>query len=175
MLLNTAVVAFLERNLDEARVLLGETQALCGELGMTWEGSRASHLLALTLAGQGQAADARRLMIRNLTVLRDLGAMRELAELMASMLVSWRPGDAGDSDSSVRIAAAGARLFDQLGIPMPPPLRARVDRTLDELRAHVGKERTDAWWKEGSEMSWTDAITYAERGTRGHAPSAHES
>jgi class 3 adenylate cyclase/tetratricopeptide (TPR) repeat protein len=162
MLLNTAVVAFLEHGLDEASALLSETLVLCNELGMTWEGSRANHLLALTLAANGDTTASRRLMIKNLTILRDLGAMREMAELMASMLVSWRPDDTNELDSSLRIAAAGARLFEDLGIPMPPPLRARVDRAMDEIRAHLGSERADSSWSMGRSMSWVEAIAYAQ-------------
>ena len=129
---------------------------------MRWEGSRARDMLALTLAAQGELARARALFLQNMIVLRDLGALRELAELFGSMMATWRLEGATDECSFLlRLAGAGSSLLENLNSPMSPSAAAQVERNLTELRAHVGAARIDAWWAEGRLMTWPAAIAYA--------------
>jgi hypothetical protein len=141
MMVNMTVGAFMERKLDAALALGEEGYELCTELGMRWEASRAGEMLAHIRASLGEAQAARRLFKRSLAQLRDLGALRELAELMVSQLVTWRL-TAGPEDAAyvLRIAAAGTALFESLKSPVPRHVKQPVDARLVEMNGHFGED-----------------------------------
>jgi hypothetical protein len=131
---------------------------------MRWEATRAGQLSALALAARGERAAARAAFLENLAVLRDLGALRELGELLVSMLVTWRPTDPRDEVLvALRLAGAGARLFERVGTSMPAPVRAQLDAQLAALRDPVGSADLEAALAEGSAMTWSEAVALALR------------
>jgi tetratricopeptide (TPR) repeat protein len=165
-LLNIAVAAFFQRKHDEARELIGEVQILCDELGMRWESTRATHLLALILANRGETAAARRLFLQNYIPLRDLGALRELAELMVSMIMTWPLGKQPEGSIYVlQVAGAGSRLFEELGSPLPTFLQPHIDKSRAEIVAQLGADAAERAWTEGRSMSWSRAVDHALQNT----------
>jgi tetratricopeptide (TPR) repeat protein len=162
MVVNTAFAAFVQQRPDEARLLLAEGEALCRELGIRWATSRATQLLALLSATQGEIDAARRLYEQCFVPFRDLGALRELAELLISMTLTWRigPQPAG-ARHVLRLAGAGSSLFAKLGTPIPPILLALVERSLVDLRAALGDGAVDEAWNDGRSMSWSQAVDLA--------------
>jgi tetratricopeptide (TPR) repeat protein len=168
---NTAVAAWAERRHGDARPLLEEVLALYDALGMRWSVGRATVLLGLTITAEGDFAGARALYRRALVILRDVGAVRELAELMVSMLGIWPAEVAHDGCRYVlRVAAAGFREFERLGVPVSPIVLADRDRSLPEIRARIGGDAVDEAWAEGRAMQWPAAVEYALGGASEPAP-----
>ena len=159
---NMALGAFFQQQYAEARTLLDEAIPLCRALGMRWGTSRANQLLGMVLVAQGEVSRANNIFGETFALLRDLGALRELAELLTSTVLTWSIQSKPDGMLRVlRLAGAGSALFEHLGSPLPAYLRPQIERCVEAIHAQLGQEASDVAWSEGRAMKWSHAVAYA--------------
>ena len=100
---------------------------------------------------------------------RDTPPWVRLAPVTALASVYARTGREGEAMRLLGAIDAHAR---RVGIVDSPLSDAYEGGAREACRQVLGDERTDEAWREGSEMSWPDALAYAGRGrgTRGGRP-----
>jgi non-specific serine/threonine protein kinase len=155
-LLNLAAVA-LDLGLDaRAAELIREGMGLGPD---PHTGAYGALLSAFVACERGETVEARGLARRGLEVLRAAGDT--WGALVALLTTSYVAARSGDDARAVRLLSAATRLESELGVPAPPPLRARAQKRADEARERMGEAAFEAAWADGARQTLADSVADA--------------
>jgi len=162
VLCNLGILALDAGDPARASGFFEEARALDAELGDDWA-------VAIDEAGLGEAAldvgdlgGAALLLRKTLDSFGEMGEEDRLAEALGR--VAGLAAARGDHVRSARLAGAAEALWDAIGIPLPPPDRARFEHFQEKARAALDAETYGQAWAEGRSMTKDQAVIYAAGG-----------
>ncbi len=144
---------------QRAQTVLEETLALFQELGDRWG-------IAFSLANLGIVAwdrqeydRAARLFEESLPLRKELRDRRGIATSLTGLAVV--AVGLGQAERAAVLFGAAEALREALGVPPPPFIRDRYDRTVGEARENLDDAAFTAAWQRGRAMTPDQAIEYA--------------
>ena len=156
---NVALLASARGDHQAARVQLEEAVAGARRIGDSFITAQIIDSLALVNFRLGAHADARRHYLEGLAIAREFEDTFTLANgLEGVALLAFAEGDA---TLTVRLMAAAKGLRAAIGGEPTPDWGREVDDGLNAARAKLGKQASDAAWKQGAALSMEDAVRLA--------------
>jgi class 3 adenylate cyclase/tetratricopeptide (TPR) repeat protein len=156
---NAGMALFLAGRIGEARPLFERAVALQREIGDP-------HMLANFLSNLGDAARdlgdldaAMRCYQESLVMSRQLGERWLITYLLedVAMLATLD----GRPHQALRLAAAAARLREEIGAPLPPESQRKLDERLEPARRALAPAERDTATAEGAALTLQDGIAEA--------------
>jgi ATP/maltotriose-dependent transcriptional regulator MalT len=117
-----------------------------------------STLAAIALR-EGDTTAARRLLGESLSLRREKGSGRLVAEGLEEMAALVQTE--GQPERATRLLGAAGAVRETLGTPVPPIYRADQEALVAAVRAALSKEAFAAAWQAGQVMTWEQAVAYA--------------
>jgi tetratricopeptide (TPR) repeat protein len=155
---NLGQLEMMEGNLERA-------QALMEEAILVDEESQLSHLamavadLGTILIRRGRYVEAAEKLFAALELQRTLQDRRSSAYAFEDLaILALRRGAA---ERAVRLIGAAVAFREQIGAPLPPRERHRLDEQLAQARQALDDDSFDDAWDWGQSVSLDDAIAYA--------------
>ncbi len=115
--------------------------------------------LASLSRDQGEYSDAGSLYRESITMFRDLGHKRGIARVLECMAAS--AAAQSKSEQALRLAGAAGSLREQLGVPLAPAQRARLEKSLEAARLALSDAASLTAWMEGWAMPVERAVEEA--------------
>ena len=110
-------------------------------------------------ADQGDYDGAHVLLEESLTILRELGDRRSIAEGLEA-LASVDTGET-DEERGARLWGAAETLRETIGSPQRPADREKQERMVAVVREKMGVDAFAFAWAEGRTMTMEQAVAYA--------------
>ena len=159
-----ASAAYEEGDLTAARSLQEQSLAILRETGNRTGLAYGLYSLGLITDAQGDAARALQLYRESLTILRAAGDRFGMSMSLAG-LGDWtgerKSQDKTQRERAVRLLAAAAVQFEDIGYVLRPRERARYEHGLSAARAQLGDVLFEKTWAEGHAMSLDQAVAHA--------------
>ena len=151
--------AFELGDLASSADLLHESLALARQCGDQWALMEVLDSVAHLRIAQGELDAAQASQEESLRICIALGDSWSAPRVLAGFIPIAI--ERGQPERALRLAAAAARLRDDVGMVVMPAEQAQLDPLIDRARASLdGGAAIDAW-KEGSRMTMMDAAQYA--------------
>jgi predicted ATPase/class 3 adenylate cyclase len=167
LLNNLGMVAHQLGDLSGARRLLTEGLELRKELGDKWGVANSLDNLGNLARDEGDHAAARALYRESVTLARELQDRRTIAVVLEDL--THLAVAEGDAERALILAEAASKLREEIGAPIPPADRAKLDQALVTVRAGMPEEAQDRARAAGRRMTWEDAVLLV---VDDHAPGA---
>jgi predicted ATPase/DNA-binding CsgD family transcriptional regulator len=153
---NLGVLAFNRNDIPHAVDLYEEALVICRELEDRGVIALSLNNLAEAVRDQGDLSRAASLFQESLALRAEQGDRAGIAESIAGLaVVSAR---AGLNEPAVRLFAAADTLRNEIGVPLPPGDREKIEKTLTSLRAQLNASDFNAAWEAGRSMTPESAI-----------------
>jgi ATP/maltotriose-dependent transcriptional regulator MalT len=153
---NLGVLAFNRNDIPHAVDLYEEALVICRELEDRGVIALSLNNLAEAVRDQGDLSRAASLFQESLALRAEQGDRAGIAESIAGLaVVSAR---AGLNEPAVRLFAAADTLRNEIGVPLPPGDREKIEKTLTSLRAQLNANDFNAAWEAGRSMTPESAI-----------------
>jgi predicted ATPase/DNA-binding CsgD family transcriptional regulator len=160
---NLGVLAFTKGDLPRAVSLYEEALPVYRELDDRGGIALTLNNLAEAVRDQGDLSRATEFYEESLALRAEQGDRAGIAECLAG--VASVAARAGLNDRAVRLFAAADTLRTEIGVPLPPGDREKIEKTLTSLRAQLNATTFNAAWNAGRHMSTNEAIALVEQGT----------
>jgi tetratricopeptide (TPR) repeat protein len=144
---------------DEAWSLNEQSLALFRQLGNRRLSANVLTAMGRVARARGDAAQARASLVEALISHRDVGDVGQLPHVMYTLAAL--DADAGRLDDAVRLAAAAAKLEENLGSRVWPVIVRERDAWLVPARRALGDESFARDWANGQAMTREQAVAYA--------------
>jgi predicted ATPase len=142
-----------------ARSFCEESLAAFRKLQDGWGIASALSDLANLMCDQGNNAEARRLYGESLRMFQGLGHKRGIARVLECLAAS--AAAQSNAEQSLHLAGAAAALRQQLGAPLTPSEKNRLEKALEFARRTLGNAAGLRAWMEGWEMPVEQAVQEA--------------
>jgi predicted ATPase/DNA-binding CsgD family transcriptional regulator len=160
---NLGVLAFTRGDLPRAVSLYEEALPVYRELDDRGGIALTLNNLAEAVRDQGDLSRATEYYEESLSLRAEQGDRAGIAESLAG--VASVAARAGLNDRAVRLFAAADFLRNEIGVPLPPGDREKIEKTLASLRAQMNATSFNAAWDKGRLLTPNDAIALVEEGT----------
>jgi tetratricopeptide (TPR) repeat protein len=158
--LNNVGYTLLEQGkYEEAAPLLEESLALSRRIGLKDTLAHVLDSLGFVARVQGKLERAEALLSEGLAVSRELEDIPQLLFILGHM--ADLAVERGQHGRAIRLAGSAAAARAARGIPNPPIEQERLESAMNRARDQVGKEKFQAAWAEGQNMSIADSVTFA--------------
>lgn len=144
---------------DEARRRLEEALALQREVGDQWGIGNALNNLANVARSSGNYQEASNLYKESLVINRDLGDMWALAFLLED--IAGLKSMLKEPKLALQLVGTAAALREEIGSPLPPSARERLEETLEFARNTLSESEQKAAWDAGKQMPLDKTIDIA--------------
>jgi ATP/maltotriose-dependent transcriptional regulator MalT len=156
---NLALLASARGDHEGARVRLEEAVAEARAIGDSFITAQIIDSLALVTFRLGAHADARRTYLESLAIALEFEDTFTIANgLEGVALLAFAKGDAS---LTVRLMAAAKGLRAAIGGEPTPDWSKEVDEGLRAARAKLGRQASDAAWRQGAALSMEEAVRLA--------------
>jgi non-specific serine/threonine protein kinase len=156
---NVALLASAHGDHQRARIQLEEAVGRAKRIGDSFITAQIIDSLALVNFRVGAHTEARRHYLEGLAIALEFEDTFTLANgLEGVALLAFAEGDAA---LSVRLMAAAKGLRAAIGGEPTPDWSREVDDGLTAARAKLGRQASDAAWKQGAALSMEDAVRLA--------------
>jgi tetratricopeptide (TPR) repeat protein len=142
-----------------ARSFCEQSLAAFRKLQDGWGIASALSDLANLMCDQGNDAEARRLYGESLRMFQGLGHKRGIARVLECLAAS--AAAQSNAEQSLHLAGAAAALRQQLGAPLVPSEKNRLEKALEFARRTLGNAAGLRAWMEGWEMPVEQAVQEA--------------
>jgi len=142
-----------------ARSFCEQSLAAFRKLQDGWGIASALSDLANLMCDQGNNAEARRLFGESLWMFQGLGHKRGIARVLECLAAS--AAAQSNAEQSLHLAGAAAALRQQLGAPLMPSEKNRLEKALEFARRTLGNAAGLRAWMEGWEMPVEQAVQEA--------------
>jgi tetratricopeptide (TPR) repeat protein len=153
---NLGNTALAMENYAEARDRLEEALALQREVGDRWYTGNVLNNLANAYRAAGEHEKACQLYKESFLIYQDLGDKWALAFLLEDfgslMCMRNKPGYA------LNFIAAASSLREQIGSPLPPSARDKLDGFINSARQELSPEEQEKCWTDGQKMSLEEVL-----------------
>jgi predicted ATPase/DNA-binding CsgD family transcriptional regulator len=160
---NLGVLAFTRGDLPRAVALYEEALPVYRELDDRGGIALTLNNLAEAVRDQGDLSRATEYYEESLALRAEQGDRAGIAECLAG--VASVTARAGLNEQAVRLFAAADILRNEIGVPLPPGDREKIDKTLASLRAQLTATTFNAAWDAGRLLTPDGAIALVEEGT----------
>ena len=143
----------------EAVPLLEESLLIAGQNGNQWLHVAVLDSLGNLELAQGRLDAARAFQEESLRICRALTDRSSLPTALEGFVKLACAS--GQFERALCIAGAAARLRDEVGATGMPRENAEVEALIKQARSHLPESVADAAWRDGWQMTETDAISYA--------------
>lgn len=141
---------------DEARTQLEVAVALQREVGDRWYLANALNNLGNVTRAQNDHAAARALYEESLTINRELGDKRAIAYLLED--IGCLAAVQGQAERALRLCGAAEGLREEIGAPLPPSDREKLEQNLIPIRQSLGDDAAAAAIAAGRQLPLEQAI-----------------
>ena len=157
---NLGYVAYEQEDFVSARVLHEESLAIRQELGNRAGIADSAHNLGNVTYEQGDYTAAKALHQEGLTIRRELGDRARIASSLEGLAAVVAAFD--NSLCAARIWGAAERLREEVGSPLAPNDRPRIDRRVAAARAALRDDSAfDRAWQDGRTLTLEQAMELA--------------
>jgi len=147
-------------NLATARRLAEESLVLQRQIGEHYLLARCLDIVGQVATAEGQYVGARAALRESLQLRHELGnrttGIADTLESIAALAATE-----SQSERAVRLAGAAASIRGEVGAPLSPMGRAKLDKWLVPLREVLGAETTTLAWEAGRDMQIEQALDLA--------------
>jgi tetratricopeptide (TPR) repeat protein len=154
-------VIALDRDADLSSRYLAECVELFRQIDDRRSLAWALHYLAAASVALGLSGDSLRFETESLSLRRDLGDQRGIAECLEGH--ASRMTLEGRAESAIRLFATAAAMRDMLGTPGSPADRRRVQKHLEMVQAVSKPEHAVEAWRVGSAATADEAVAWIEQ------------
>jgi ATP/maltotriose-dependent transcriptional regulator MalT len=160
---NLGVLAFTRGDPTRAVALYEEALPVYRELDDRGGIALTLNNLAEAVRDQGDLSRASEFYLESLALRTEQGDRAGITECLAG--VASVAARAGLNERAVRLFAAADILRNEIGVPLPPGDREKIEKTLASLRAQMTATTFNAAWDAGRLLTPEEAITLVEEGT----------
>jgi predicted ATPase/DNA-binding CsgD family transcriptional regulator len=168
---NLGRVALCQGDLPTARRLAEECLILRRQIGERFLLASSLDLVGWVAIAEGHYVGARVALRESLHLHQDLGDTTGIADKLEC--IAALAAAETQSERAVQLAGAAARIREEVGAPLSPMKRARLDHWLVPVRQALGAETTTQAWQAGRDMAAEQALDLAHTATE--APTTRSS
>ena len=154
-----ANVMLRQGDLATARRLAEESLVLHRQIGERFLLAYSLDLMGQVAMAEGHYAEARAALRESLQLHRELGNRAGIADTLES--IAALAAIETHSERAVQLAGAAAGIREQVGAPLSPIGRAKLDRCLVPVRQALGAETITVAWVAGRDMAAEQALDLA--------------
>jgi non-specific serine/threonine protein kinase len=162
-----ANVMLRQGDLATARRLAEESLALHRQIGEHFQLAFCLDVVGQVATAEGHSAGAQAALRESLHLRQDLGDRAGIADTLES--IAALAATETQSERAVRLAGAAAGIRAEVGAPLSPSSRAKLDRWLIPVRQALGAEPTTQAWEDGRDMAVEQALDLAFAATESPA------
>jgi ATP/maltotriose-dependent transcriptional regulator MalT len=152
-------VALRQGDVATARRLAEECVVLRRQIGERFLLAYGLDLVGQVAMVEGHYAEARAAWREGLHLHQELGNRAGIADTLES--IAALAATETQSERAVRLAGAAAGIREEVGAPLSPSSRAKLDRWLIPVRQALGSETTTLAWQAGRDMAAEQALDLA--------------
>jgi adenylate cyclase len=156
---NLGVLAQEQGDYQLARDYLEEAIAIQRQIGAKYHLANFLNSLGNVTRAQGDYAEAKSFYRESLEIDCELGASVQIAYILEDM--GSLAALTQEYQRAVNLISAATALREELGSPLPPHERAKLDETLVNTRRALDPSEQEQAWRLGMEMSLKQAVSYA--------------
>ncbi len=150
-----------EGNTERAAALQEEALSLARQTGDQHGIAAILQCMGTRALAAGKAERAKELIGEGLSIMQRIGCQHCSARCLGDL--AFVASASGDPERAVQLLGAADALRERTGIVVPTTSVRTIDHTLGEARRRLGEATYSTSWREGREMSATQATAYATR------------
>jgi len=156
---NLGILAFHQDDCRRAAVYCSDSVARFRAVHDYWYTAGMLNILARVMESTNDDRQAAMLHLESLALFRDLGNQWGIALCLAGL--AGVAGAQGQPERAARLLGAAEALWEAIGEPLFPTIRADHDRIVASVHAALSAEVFVALWAQGRNMPIKQAIAYA--------------
>jgi tetratricopeptide (TPR) repeat protein len=160
-LINLGLDCHRLRNMEAARTYAEDALNIAREIGDRWDEIAAVRLLGEVARDLGNLALATSYIVTSLELALSYGSERDVAHALSSM--STVALESADLERAARCLGAAEKLYRQLGIETPPPLRPDWNAIVARIRGGLTADRFAQAWNSTSPTQTVREILVAKQ------------